>query len=298
MKRLITILLIASTTCLSTPGMAQGLKILISVDMEGVGGVVTDQQLGPSGFEYARFREFMTLEALAAIDGAIRGGATEIVVADSHGNGQNLLIEQFPESIRIIRSWPRRFGMVAGIDESFDGVMLVGYHSSTHNLEGVRAHTFSSARLTRVSLNGQPMSEGTWAASVAGHFGVPVIMVSGDNIATHEVKEILGDVEEAVVKEAYGFHSAKTLTPVASQKVIAEASFNAVRRIDDFKPYKISKPVTLDVSFKNYRPSEALAYLSIVERPDSHSIRFVGKDMVEIADFFVFLLEYSSYIEP
>ena len=102
----------------------------------------------------------------------------------------------------------------------------------------------------------------------------------------------------AVVKEAYGFHSAKTLTPVAAQRVISEASYNAVSRIKDFKAYKVSTPVTLDVSFKHYRPSEALAYLSIVERTDSHSIRFVGKDMVEVADFFVFLLEYSSYIEP
>ncbi len=273
-------------------------KILISVDMEGVAGVVTSAQLGPSGWEYSRFREFMTAEALAAIDGALEAGAKEIVVADSHGNGQNLLIEKFPDNVPIIRSWPRRFGMVAGIDESFDGVMLIGYHSSTQNMDGVRAHTFSSARLTNVSINDISVSEGMWVAMVAGHFDVPVIMISGDNVATQEVKDFLGNVETAVVKEAMGFHSAKTLTPVAANKLIKEASLTAVMEINNFKPYKLDTPVKLEVSFKHYQPSAVLAYLSIVERIDSHSIRFIGKDMVEVADFFVFLLEYNSSIEP
>lgn len=270
-------------------------KILISVDMEGIAGVVTSAQLGPSGFEYQRFRQFMTDETLAAIDGAIEAGAKEIVVADSHGNGQNLLIEKFPDDVLIIRSWPRRFGMVAGIDESFDGVMLIGYHASTHNPEGVRAHTFSSAKLTKVSVNDISVSEGMWVAMVAGHFNVPVIMISGDNIATKEVKDFLGDVEVAVVKEAMGFHSAKTHTPAMAAKIIKEASARAVKKIKNSSPYKLQGAnVQLEVSFKNYQPSEILAYLSIVERIDSHTIRFVGKDMVEVADFFVFLMEYSA----
>jgi len=274
------------------------IKILISVDMEGLAGVVTAGQLGPSGFEYERFRRFMTDEALAAINGAFEAGATEIVVADAHGNGQNLLIEKFPDDVRIIRSWPRRFGMVAGIDASIDGVILIGYHASTHNMKGVRAHTFSSARLTDVRINGQSVSEGMWAAMVTGHFGVPVIMISGDDIATKEVKDFLGDVETAVVKEAYGFHSAKTLTPAAAARLIQEASNKAVSRLKDFKPHKIAGAVNLEVSFKNYQPSAVLEYLSIVERIDSHSIRFTGRDMVEVADFFVFLMEYNSNIQP
>ena len=270
-------------------------KILISVDMEGVAGVVTSAQLGPSGFEYQRFRRFMTDETIAAIDGAIEAGAKEIVVADSHGNGQNLLIEKLPDNVMIIRSWPRRFGMAAGIDESFDGVMLIGYHASTHNPAGVRAHTFSSAKLTKVSINNIPVSEGMWVAMVAGHFNVPVIMISGDNIATKEVKDFLGEVEVAVVKEAMGFHSAKTSTPAKATKIIKEASAKAVKQINSYKPYKLeASPVQLEVSFKNYQPSEILAYLSLVERISSHTIRFTGKDMVEVADFFVFLMEYSA----
>lgn len=286
-------------TFLSGSAFAQKkIKILISVDMEGVAGAVTDQQLGPSGFEYQRFREFVTQETLAAIEGAREAGATEFVIADAHGNGQNLLIEKFPADVSIIRSWPRRFGMVAGIDETFDGVMLIGYHSSTTNTEGVRAHTFSSARLTNVSINNKSVSEGMWAAMVAGQFNVPVILISGDNIATKETKDFIGDMETAVVKEALSFHSAKSLTPAASYKLIKEASSKAVKRIKDFKPYKMQGPVTLDVSFKNYRPSEALAFLPIVKRTDSHSIRFVGDDMIKVADFFVFLMEYNAALEP
>ncbi|HEX6045968.1 MAG TPA: M55 family metallopeptidase, partial [Pyrinomonadaceae bacterium] len=97
------------------------MKIYISADMEGVVGVVSNEQLGPQGFEYARFREFMTQEVNAAIEGAIAAGATEIVVSDSHGNGQNLLIEKLRNTVLVVRSWPRPLGMMQGIDETFAG---------------------------------------------------------------------------------------------------------------------------------------------------------------------------------
>ena len=140
-----------------------GPKILISVDMEGLAGVVTGEQLGPSGFEYQRFREFMTNEALAAIEGAREAGAGEILVSDSHGNGQNLLIEKFPDDIKIIRSWPRRFHMMAGIDQSIDGVMLIGYHSSTSNKEGVRGTHFLKCQVDR--------RKDQWPKCFRGHLG-------------------------------------------------------------------------------------------------------------------------------
>src|SRR4029450_25230 len=120
-------------------------KVLCSVDMEGVAGTVTGDQLGPAGFEYGRFREFMTRQALAAVNAAKAAGATEIVVAGAHGNGESLLIEQFPPDVRIVRSWPRKGGMIAPIDATFHAVIFIGYHASTNHPTGVRAHTFSSA---------------------------------------------------------------------------------------------------------------------------------------------------------
>lgn len=279
-------------------GQKKGTKVYISVDMEGVVGVVTPDQLGPSGFEYARFREFMTNEALAAIEGARKAGATEFVVSDSHGNGENLLIERFPADVRIVRAWPRPLSMMAGIDDTFDAVLFIGYHASTHNPEGVRAHTFSSARLSRVALNGVDVTEGAWNAAVAGHFGVPVVMMSGDDAAVEEVRSLVGPIVAAQVKQHFGYHSATTMTPEAAYALIRAKAQEGVERRGEFKPFVVKKPVTLDISFKNYRPAEVLSYLKGVERTDSHSIRYRAEDMIDAAQFMVFLTNYSLELEP
>ena len=281
-----------------TGTQAQGrLRVLISVDMEGVVGTVTGDQLGPTGFEYGRFRDFMTREALAAVTAAKAAGATDIIVTDAHGNGENLLIEQFPSDVRIIRSWPRQLGMVAGADQA-DAVMFIGYHASTNNVKGVRAHTFSSASLTRVALNGVNVSEGSWAAAIAGHFSVPVIMMSGDDAAIAEVRAAVGNIEAAETKRTLGFHSAITLTPQASYDLIAARVKAAIGRRAEFKPYKVTTPVTVDVSFKNYTPAEMLAYLPGFERTDAHSIRFRAKDMVEAEAIRTFITTYQIGMTP
>lgn len=292
--------LVLSLLVFATAANAQQrrLKIYISADMEGVVGVVTNEQLGPQGFEYARFREFMTQEVNAAIEGALAGGATDIVVGDSHGNGQNLLIEKLPANVLLVRSWPRPLGMMQGIDETFAGAIFLGYHTATTNLEGVRAHTLSSARLTDVRLKGVSVSEAGINAAIAGHFNVPIIMVSGDDAVVKETTALLGNIEGAVVKWASGFHSAKSLTPAASYVLIREKAQRAVTRIREFKPYKLTAPIELDVRFKNYRPSEVLSYLSIVERTDAHSIRFVAKDIVEVSKFLTFINTYELGLEP
>ena len=277
---------------------AKKMKIYISVDMEGVVGVVTADQLTPTGFEYGRFREFMTQEANAAIEAAFAAGATEVTLSDSHGNAENLLIEKLPKNVLLVRGFPRPLEMMQGIDETFDGVIFIGYHASTTNTQGVRAHTFSSARLADVRLNNISMSEGSFNAAVAGHFNVPVIMVSGDDAAVKEVTSAIGNIEGAVVKWNYGFHSAKTMMPEAAYDLIREKVKVAVGRIKDFKPYKVKAPVQLDVRFKDYRPSELLGYLSIVERTDAHSIRFMGKDMIEVAKFMEFITSYEPGLEP
>ena len=273
---------------------AQGNKIYISADLEGVVGAVTGEQLGPSGFEYNRFREFMTGEVNAAIRAARAAGATEILVADSHGNGQNLLIEKLPKDIKVIRSWPRPLGMMEGIDRSFDGVIFTGYHTSTDNLKGVRAHTFSSARITSVKVNGKVMSEGSWNAAIAGEFGVPVIVVAGDDAAVDEVISLIGNAEGAVVKESISFHSAKSLHPEAAYDLIAEKTSIAVKNIKKYKPYKIKGPVTVSVSFKHYQPSQILSYVKMFKRTDSHTIEYKAKDMIEASYIMRMLTSYKG----
>jgi D-amino peptidase len=274
------------------------LKVHISVDMEGLTGTVTSDQLGPSGFEYAKFREIMTREALAAVTAAKAAGATEIVVADSHGNGENLLIEQFPPDVRIVRSWPRPLAMMAGLDKTFDAAVFIGYHASTHNPQGVRAHTFSSATLTRVALNGVEVTEAAWNAATAGELGVPVVMMSGDDAAIAEVRKVLGDIETVETKKSLGFHAAETLTPQAAADAIRKAVRAALARRGAFKPYVVAAPVTVDMSFKNYTQAQVLALLPFFERTSSHSIRFRAKDMAEANDVREFIGEYRSDLVP
>ena len=289
----------AAPCFLADPAAAQAKKkVYISADMEGVVGTVTGDQLGPTGFEYERFRGFMTNEVLAAIEGARAAGATEFLVSDSHGNGENLLIERFPKDVQIVRSWPRPLAMMEGIDASFDAVVFIGYHASTTNPAGVRAHTMSSANFADVRINGVSMPEAGLNAAVAGHFNVPVVMISGDDVIVKEAQALLGPIDGAVVKWALGFHAARTMTPEAGCDLIRETAKKAIGRIRELKPYKVQAPVTVDLRFKNYRPSEVLALLPIVERTDAHSVRYRGKDMLEVTRFLEFVLQYEPGLTP
>jgi D-amino peptidase len=286
---------------LLAPGLAfgqEGLKVYISADMEGVVGAVTSDQLGPSGFEYGYFRELMTAEVNAAIEAARAAGATEILVSDSHGNGENLLMDRLPQDIQLVRSWPRPLMMMQGIDESFDAAIFIGYHTSTANPRGVRAHTMSSANLAGLKLNGIEVPEAGLNAAIAGDFGVPVVMISGDDAIVAEARSILGDIEGATVKWNYGFHSARTLMPEAALEEIRRAVGAALERLEDFQPFRLEGPVTVDLTYKNYMPAELMAYLPSVERLDSHTIRFVGRNMTEVSMFLEFATSYSPSATP
>jgi len=301
MRRLL--LAIAALAAAATPhptALAQQrpLKVYISADMEGVAGVVSPEQLGPTGFEYARFREFMTAEVLAAIEGAREAGATEVLVSDSHGNGLNLLIDRLPADVRVVRSWPRPLGMMEGIDSSFAAAIFIGYHAATTNPAGVRAHTLSSANYAGVSLNGVPVPEAGLNAAIAGHFGVPVALISGDDVAVEEARRLIGDVEAVVVKRAISFHAASTITPQAAQALIKERTRAALARRASLRPYRVTAPVRLDLTFKNYRPAEMLAYLPIVQRTDAHSIRYTGRTVLEISRFLQFVGGYEPGLTP
>ena len=276
------------------------LKVYVSVDMEGVAGTVTSDQLGPDGFEYARFREFMTREVLAAVQAAREVGATEILIADSHGNAENLLVELLPADVRVIRSWPRPLAMMAGIDDTFDAAILLGYHASTDNPHGVRAHTFRSALYTHMALDGKPVSEGSLASGIAGSFGVPVVMVSGDDVMIAELRaQTGGGFEAAEVKKSLGFHSANTLTPAGAYALIGAKVKAALGRRAEMKPYRLgSGPMALEISFKHYLAAEVVSYLPGVERTDAHSIRYRVRDLAEATNFLTFLSNYDQDLKP
>ena len=292
---------LSGLTALALVGTAdsqQRVKVFISVDMEGITGVVTPEQLGPTGFEYGRFREYMTAEVLAAIQGAREAGATQFVVADSHGNMQNLLIDRLPADVMVTRGSPRPLSMMQGIDSTFDAVMFIGYHSATTNPRGVRAHTMSSATLAAVKLNGTPIAESGLNAAVAGAFGVPVVLVTGDDDAVGEVKQLVGDVETAVVKHSVGFQSAVTMTPEAGQTLIRERSKAAIQRLKTFKPHRVAAPYSVDLTFKNYLPAEVLTFLPGTERVDAHTVRYQVKSVLDAARWLTFVTTFRSDLTP
>ena len=299
MVLLLAALALASATA-SLRGQQRPLKVYISADMEGISGVASADQLSPASFEYTQARQWMTGDVLAAIQGARDAGATEFVVSDSHGNGESLLIDRFPSDIpvTIVRSFPRPLGMMEGLDASFAAVMFVGYHTATTSTTGVRAHTISSALLTRIALNGTPMSEAGINAGIAAEFGVPVVMITGDDAIVNESRERFGSIEGVAVKRAVGFHSTATLTPEVAQAMIRQHAKAAVSRRGEMKVYQINRPVTLEMSFKHYRPVELLGYLPIVQRIDSHTVRFVARDMTEVSKFIEFATNYDPSMTP
>jgi D-amino peptidase len=275
------------------------MRIFISADMEGVAGIATGEQLGPGGFEYERGRELMTAEVLAAIEGARAGGATGFVVADSHGNALNLLPDRFGDDVELVRGWPRPLHMMQGVEGGCAAAFLLGYHTAASSVDGVRAHTFSSAALTAVRLNGEPASEARVNAALAGHFGVPITLVSGDDRFAREARALFGDTVEAVtVKRALGFHSAASMAPAAAREAIRAAAARAVAAAPRVAPYRVPPPYMLELDFKHYRPAELLGYLPGVERPASRTVRFRTDDVTQLPRLLQFALNYEAGLQP
>jgi D-amino peptidase len=279
MSRCLVAVLILPLTLYAQP---RSRKIFISVDMEGITGVVQPSQLGPDGFEYQRAREWMTGEVNAAIAGVRAAGPAEILVCDSHGNGQSVLIDKLPDDVRIVRGFPRPLEMMQGIDDSFAAAVFVGYHGSEWTADAVRGHTISSAKLLGIKLNGNEVSEGIFNAALAGHFGVPVAFVSGDRLAVGQIQKIVPEAEGVVVKEPYGYHSANTVTPARGQEMIKEGMTRAMNKLASLRPYRLTTPISLEVGFKLTIEAEIAAYLPGMSRSDAHNVKGTFHDMPEV----------------
>lgn len=279
---LVVVLLIAISSLVLSAQPARPRKVFISVDMEGITGVVQPAQLGPEGFEYQRAREWMTGEVNAAIEGVRASGPAEVVVCDSHGNGQSVLIDKLPEDVRIVRGFPRPMEMMQGLDDTFSAAVFVGYHASEWTAGAVRGHTISSARLLGVRLNGMEVSEGIYNAALAGHFGVPVIFVSGDRLAVTQLQSVVTGVEGAIVKEPYGYHSALTVTPARGQSMIRDGVRRAMAKLGAVQPYRVKTPVDLEVGFKLTLDAERASYTPGLTRSDAHSVKGTFPDMITV----------------
>jgi D-amino peptidase len=257
------------------------MKILIAVDMEGITGVTTWDQVTPGHAEYARFRKLMTQDVNAAVRGACDAGADEVIVADGHWNGSNILIEELDPRARLNTGSPSPQSMMQGIDESIDAVFFIGYHARNGSPNAILDHTWSSGTVANVWLNDILTGEYGLNAALAGHFGVSVIMASGDQTACAQMCDLLGDLETAIVKQASGRFAAECLPPQASQELIYEAATRAVERLsegDVIDPFVLDTPIRVTVEFFSSDMADRASTIPHTQR-DGTRVTFTAKEM-------------------
>jgi len=263
----------------------KGLKVFISVDMEGVCGVVSWDDVTVGGTDYGLFRKLMTQETNAAIEGALAAGATEIVVRDGHDTGRNILPDLLRPEARLLRDWSYGpLSMMEGIDKTFDAVIFIGYHARASTPNAVLKHTMTT-KLLDVIINGKKMPEAGINGLMAGYFGVPVVLVSGDQAIAAQAKELFGDIETAVVKEAIAT-AALNLHPAKAQELIKQKTTAALRRLKDFKPYKLAPPYALDVSFADEAGAQKASWIPGAVRKDEHTVSFTAGDVMDLMKLF------------
>ena len=257
------------------------MKILLASDMEGITGVTNWDQVTPGHPEYARFRKLMTGDVNAAIRGAFNGGADEVFVADGHWNGSNILIEDLDPRARLNSGSPAPLGMMQGLDKNVDGVFFIGYHARQGSPEAVLDHTWSNTCVANVWLNDVPAGEYALNAALAGHYNVPVLMISGDQTVCAQASEQIGSLETAIVKQATGHFSADCLPPAVSQKLIEDAAKRAVeklRRGIEIKPFVLKRPIKVTVELNSSDMADKAMTMPGVAR-DSLKLSFTADDM-------------------
>ncbi|MBW2056561.1 MAG: M55 family metallopeptidase [Deltaproteobacteria bacterium] len=256
------------------------MKVFISADMEGATGVTNmlDVVEGKPGYE--RFRKMMTGDVNAAIDGAFEGGATEVLVNDSHYTMRNILLEELDSRASLISGIHKPLCMMEGIDSTFDAAFFVGYHAKAGTGEAVANHTLLGREIISVRLNGEPIGETQLNAAIAGYYDVPVVMVAGDDKVTREAKSVLGNVETAVVKEGIDRWTARCYPPKETGRRIREAAGNALKKLNQFKPLKVEGEVKLEIEFMSTSEAALPTLFPGVVREDSRTVSVTDTDFI------------------
>ena len=229
------------------------LKVFISIDMEGLAGVVNGPDVSPGGPDYAHFRAIMAGEANAAIEGALRAGATEVTVRDSHGAKNNILPADLDPRARLLRGQGSGAkNMMEGIDSTFGAVVFVGFHAKAGTPNAILEHT-STGNVVDFSINGVSLPEGGYNALVAGLYGVPVVFVAGDRAVVEQIRGLVGPIDGVAVKDEI-LDASNGLSPKAAQDEIRRVVEQAVRNRTRARPYKLNSPYTMVLKVKTERP--------------------------------------------
>jgi len=264
------------------------MRVYLSVDMEGIAGVVHEDQTNPvdprCAPEYARFRRLMTAEANAAIEGALAGGATRVLVNDSHWNMRNLLAEELHPGAALISGGPKLYSMMEGIDLGWDLAACIGYHAKAGTPGAVLDHTYTD-RIRDVRLNGRSVGELGLNAALAGCFGVPVALVSGDQAVAAEARELLGEeLRTVVVKQSISRGAAQSLAPVVACEMMRTAMREVVEAAARRPPppLALGSPVRLEMDFQSTVHADHAAMAPGIERVGGRTVAFQHQDMREV----------------
>jgi len=255
------------------------MNVFISVDMEGISGVVATEHVSSEHKEYERFRKLMTEEANAAIEGALEGGATKVLVNDSHGKMINILIEELNPAAELISGSPKPLSMMEGIGPDLERVFFIGYHATSGTGAAVLEHTWSG-RVVEVRLNDRVVGETGLNAALAGAFGAPVVLISGDRQVTEEASVLLEGVETVAVKDGLGRSAARCLHPQVARERIRQAAQRALEL--DVAPFVIPPPISLRVAFVRASQADMAALVPGSQRVDGRTVEWSGADMATV----------------
>lgn len=271
------------------------MRFLISADIEGVGGLAHFDSGTAGQFDYGEARVWMTNEVLAACSGAHEAGCDEVLIADSHYNGRNILVDRLPRYARLVRSWPRPDLMMSGIDApDLIGAAFIGYHVGAAAMRGLCPHTVNGGLVADVKLDGVSISETHISAFQAWDQGVPVLLASGDDAYVAHAREVLGDIELVTTKTAISHTAADTLPPSLCCELIEAAANRAVARRHEIGPRATRWPADLDLLFKGNRITELLAQLPQFERVNGYTLRSRVTSGRDIAQIFSFLNQMAA----
>jgi len=258
------------------------LKVIISVDMEGISGIVDGSMTGRDKHDYGKGRALMVADVNAAIDGILEvDPEAEIVVSDAHGGMINIEPEELNEAAVLVRGTPKPLTQMAGVDDSFDAAMFVGYHSKKGTLHGILSHTISGRTIESITINGMEVGETAINAAIAGYHGVPLVFVAGDLAVAKEAKALNPEIEVATVKEAVGRTAAKCLHPAKARALIKENVARALKKHKSIKPFTFKPPIEAHVRYTYARMADAVVFMPSAERLDGKTIRFVQDDYLK-----------------
>jgi D-amino peptidase len=262
-------------------------KIYLSTDMEGTAGIVDWAQCVGDGPEATAGRELLLGEVNAAILAAVDAGATEIVVNDSHSVMRNLAPERLQGRATYISGSHKPLYMMQGLDESFDAIFYISYHGSMGGDPAVLSHTYNPRAVAEVRLNGTVVGESGVNALVAAHYGVPVVLITGDQTACQEAEAVLPGIHSAVVKESISRFAASSLHPAVARDLIRDAATRALAGVGDAKPPRLPSPSTLEVTWRTADMAEMATWIRGIERTAARVTRATDDDHLRLFRTFI-----------